>query len=221
MGIGLGGNIRRSQQLAASSSQAHMRSIDLSAQRSRPQTARSRMTQGLSGSSLKEATQQALHQNSTSIYSAGLANDSRISLLSMIAPRGEEDLHHDELPQRGSAENTRLSLGPTVKSTKSSRALSGDHSVSTILALTNVELHLDETELTGFCFSFRDYVSNRVHQVCDRQMGFATAARHMGTRAAASQSRLGHVTQLSKHEQSSVSVLKSLQRQAEKSYELV
>ncbi|KAJ2238950.1 hypothetical protein GGI13_008180, partial [Coemansia sp. RSA 455] len=91
----------------------------------------------------------------------------------------------------------------------------------TILALANVELHLDETELTGFCFSFRDYVSNRVHRVCDRQMGFATAARHMGTRAAASQSRLGHVTQLSKHEQSSVSVLKSLQRQAEKSYELV
>ncbi|KAJ2811307.1 hypothetical protein GGI24_006854, partial [Coemansia furcata] len=82
-------------------------------------------------------------------------------------------------------------------------------------------LHLDETELTGFCFSFRDYVSNRVHQVCDRQMGFATAARHMSTRAAASQSRLGHVTQLSKHEQGNVSVLKSLQRQAEKSYELV
>ncbi|KAJ2460630.1 hypothetical protein GGI03_005234 [Coemansia sp. RSA 2337] len=220
MGIGLGGNIRRSQQLAASSSQAHMRSIDLSAQRSRPQTARSRMTQGLSGSSLKEATQQALHQNSTSIYSAGLGNDSRISLLSMIAPRGEEDLHHDELPQRGSAENTRLSLGPTVKGTKSSRALSGDHSVSPEAGRPR-KLHLDETELTGFCFSFRDYVSNRVHQVCDRQMGFATAARHMGTRAAASQSRLGHVTQLSKHEQSSVSVLKSLQRQAEKSYELV
>ncbi|KAJ2864758.1 hypothetical protein GGH94_002704 [Coemansia aciculifera] len=230
MGIGLGGNIRRSQQLAASSSQAHMRSIDLSAQRSRPQTARSRMTQGLSGSSLKEATQQALHQNSPSIYSAGLANDSRISLLSMIAPRGE-DLHHDELPQRGSTENTRLSLGPTVKSTKSSRALSGDHSVSPEAGRprsktqssepTAEQLHLDETELTGFCFSFRDYVSNRVHLVCDRQMGFATAARHMGTRAATSQSRLGHVTQLSKHEQSSVSVLKSLQRQAEKSYELV
>ncbi|KAJ2799117.1 hypothetical protein H4S07_005531, partial [Coemansia furcata] len=92
---------------------------------------------------------------------------------------------------------------------------------SSILTLTNVELHLDETELTGFCFSFRDYVSNRVHQVCDRQMGFAAAARHMSTRAAASQSRLGHVTQLSKHEQGNVSVLKSLQRQAEKSYELV
>ncbi|KAJ1825311.1 hypothetical protein LPJ60_000023 [Coemansia sp. RSA 2675] len=215
MGIGLGGNIRRSQQLAASSSQAHMRSIDMSAQRSRPQTARSRMTQGLSGSTLKEAAQPTLPQSSSSIYSAGLANDSRISLLSMIAPR--EDLHHDELPQRCSTENTRLSLGPTVKSTKSSRALSGDHSVSP----EGGQLHLDETELTGFCLSFRDYVSNRVHQVCDRQMGFATAARHMSTRAATSQSRLGHVTQLSKHEQGSVSALKSLQRQAEKSYELV
>ncbi|KAJ2326557.1 hypothetical protein GGI00_004710, partial [Coemansia sp. RSA 2681] len=86
---------------------------------------------------------------------------------------------------------------------------------------TAEQLHLDETELTGFCFSFRDYVSNRVHQVCDRQMGFATAARHMGTRVASSQARLGHVAQLSKHEQGSVSVLKSLQRQAEKSYELV
>ncbi|KAJ2413775.1 hypothetical protein GGI10_002832 [Coemansia sp. RSA 2530] len=282
MGIGLGGNIRRSQQLAASSSQAHMRSIDMSAQRSRPQTARSRMTQGLSGSTLKEAAQPTLPQSSSSIYSAGLANNSRISLLSMIAPR--EDLHHDELPQRCSTENTRLSLGPTVKSTKSSRALSGDHSVSPeggrprsktqsseqgivtvfsvaqklpsldpdlealnrlpkyrplVLAPSNnrltglfqsgtryieptaEQLHLDETELTGFCLSFRDYVSNRVHQVCDRQMGFATAARHMSTRAATSQSRLGHVTQLSKHEQGSVSALKSLQRQAEKSYELV
>ncbi|KAJ2732307.1 hypothetical protein IW152_003931 [Coemansia sp. BCRC 34962] len=230
MGIGLGGNIRRSQQLAASSSQAHMRNIDMSAQRSRPQTARSRMTQGLSGSGLKEATQQTLHQNNASIYSAGLANDSRISLLSMIAPRGE-DLHHDELPQRCSTENIRLSLGPAVKSTKSSRALSGDHSVSPEAGRprsktqssepTAEQLHLDETELTGFCLSFRDYVSNRVHQVCDRQMGFATAARHMSTRAATSQSRLGHVTQLSKHEQGSVSALKSLQRQAEKSYELV
>ncbi|KAJ2821629.1 hypothetical protein FBU31_004842, partial [Coemansia sp. 'formosensis'] len=127
MGIGLGGNIRRSQQLAASSSQAHMRSIDMSTQRPRPQTARSRMTQGLSGSGLKDATQQALHQNSPSIYSTGLANDSRISLLSMIAPR--EDLHHEELLQGGPTENTRLSLGPTVKNTKSTRALSGDHSV--------------------------------------------------------------------------------------------
>ncbi|KAJ2434786.1 hypothetical protein GGF42_009168, partial [Coemansia sp. RSA 2424] len=130
MGIGLGGNIRRSQQLAVSSSQAHMRSIDMSAQRSRPQTARSRISQGLSGSNLKEATQQALHQNSSSIYSAGLANDSRISLLSMIAPRGDDSHQDDLLPHRNQTESTRLSLGPIVKGTKSSRALAGEHSVS-------------------------------------------------------------------------------------------
>ncbi|KAJ2852517.1 hypothetical protein IWW36_000145 [Coemansia brasiliensis] len=85
----------------------------------------------------------------------------------------------------------------------------------------NVELNLDETELTGLCFSFRDYLSNRVQNICDRQSEFVTAAKHMSARAADTQVQLAHVSQQVKREQDSLSVLKSLQRQTEKSYELV
>ncbi|KAJ1830675.1 hypothetical protein LPJ63_004788 [Coemansia sp. RSA 2711] len=86
---------------------------------------------------------------------------------------------------------------------------------------TAEQLNLDDTELTGLCFSFRDFVSNRAQYVCDRQAEFVTAAKHIGVRAVETQSRLAHVGQLAKHEQDSLSVLKTLQRQAEKSYELI
>ncbi|KAJ1799372.1 hypothetical protein LPJ59_001873 [Coemansia sp. RSA 2399] len=84
-----------------------------------------------------------------------------------------------------------------------------------------VELKLDETELTGMCFSFRDYISNRVQHVCDRQAQFVNAAKYIGARTNQSNAKLMHTYQLSRNDQEGLSVLKSIQRQAEKSYELV
>ncbi|KAJ2617211.1 hypothetical protein H4S08_000426 [Coemansia sp. RSA 1365] len=83
------------------------------------------------------------------------------------------------------------------------------------------ELNLDETELTGFCFSFRDYMFNRVQHVCNRQSEVVAAAKHVGSRTLETQASLAYVGQLAKHEQGSMSVLKTLQRQTEKSYELI
>ncbi|PIA16268.1 hypothetical protein COEREDRAFT_87229 [Coemansia reversa NRRL 1564] len=86
---------------------------------------------------------------------------------------------------------------------------------------TAEQLNLDETELTGFCFSFRDYMFNRVQHVCNRQSEVVAAAKHVGSRALETHASLACVGQLVKHEQGSMSVLKTLQRQAEKSYELI
>ncbi|KAJ2548976.1 hypothetical protein EV175_004621, partial [Coemansia sp. RSA 1933] len=80
---------------------------------------------------------------------------------------------------------------------------------------------LDETELTGMCFSFRDYISNRVQHVCDRQAQFVSAAKYIGARTSESNTKLMTTYQLSRNEQDGLSVLKSIQRQTEKSYELV
>ncbi|KAJ2462421.1 hypothetical protein GGI02_005467, partial [Coemansia sp. RSA 2322] len=99
-----------------SGSQAHIRSMDMSAQRARPQTAMARMApQGLSASSLKDAAPLPLPQNSPYMHSSSLMNDSRISLLSMIAPLEEQTRDRDEPSFKGSAESTRLSLGSAVK----------------------------------------------------------------------------------------------------------
>ncbi|KAJ2483329.1 hypothetical protein EV174_002970 [Coemansia sp. RSA 2320] len=86
--------------------------------------------QGLSASSLKDAAPLPLPQNSPYMHSSSLMNDSRISLLSMIAPLEEQTRDRDEPSFKGSAESTRLSLGSAVKGTKSSRTLSGEHSTS-------------------------------------------------------------------------------------------
>ncbi|KAJ2076785.1 hypothetical protein H4R24_005508 [Coemansia sp. RSA 988] len=90
-----------------------------------------------------------------------------------------------------------------------------------LLLIHYVELNLDETELTGFCFSFRDYMFNRVQRVCNRQSEVVTVAKHIGSRALETHTSLVHVGQLAKHELGSMSVLKALQRQTEKSYELI
>ncbi|KAJ2668992.1 hypothetical protein GGH99_006380, partial [Coemansia sp. RSA 1285] len=82
-------------------------------------------------------------------------------------------------------------------------------------------LKLDETELTGMCFSFRDYISNRVQHVCDRQGQFVHAAKYIGARTSDSNAKLMHAYQLSRNDQEGLSVLKLIQRQTEKSYELV
>ncbi|KAJ1960300.1 hypothetical protein GGI12_003877 [Dipsacomyces acuminosporus] len=91
-------------------------------------------------------------------------------------------------------------------------------------------LNLDETELTGICFSFRSYVSDRVQRICDRQSDLVIAAKHASARSTDSSSRLSYVTQLAKQDREGVLakqdregvvLLKSLQRQAEKSYELM
>ncbi|KAJ1940005.1 hypothetical protein EC988_007158, partial [Linderina pennispora] len=83
------------------------------------------------------------------------------------------------------------------------------------------QLNLDETELTGFCFSFRDYVTDRVQRVCDRQSDAVHAARQLGGRAAESAMQLSHVSHLVKQEREGAMALKSLQRQAEKAYEMM
>ncbi|KAJ2402370.1 hypothetical protein GGI23_000759 [Coemansia sp. RSA 2559] len=71
------------------------------------------------------------------------------------------------------------------------------------------------------CFSFRDYISNRVQHVCDRQAQFVNAAKYIGARTSESNAKLIHTYQLSRNDQEGLSVLKSIQRQAEKSYELM
>lgn len=84
-----------------------------------------------------------------------------------------------------------------------------------------IELNLDETELTGFSFSFRDYVSDRVHQVCDRQLGFVSAAKQMSTRTVASQTRLLDLNNVAKQDLANTAALSHLQREAERSYEMI
>ncbi|KAJ2711033.1 hypothetical protein H4R19_003448, partial [Coemansia spiralis] len=86
---------------------------------------------------------------------------------------------------------------------------------------TAEQLNLDETELTGLCFSFRDYVTDRAQRVCDRQAELACAARHIGTCAADTQTRLAAINHQAKLDHDGLSVIKSLQKQAEKSYELI
>ncbi|KAJ2158693.1 hypothetical protein GGF46_003589 [Coemansia sp. RSA 552] len=104
----------------------------------------------------------------------------------------------------------------------SSNRLSGLFQTGTrYIEPTAEQLNLDETELTGLCFSFRDYLTNRVQHICDRQAEFVAAAKHIGTRTVETQTRLLHADQIAKHDQGGLSVLKSLQRQTEKSYELI
>ncbi|KAJ2497733.1 hypothetical protein GGH96_004867 [Coemansia sp. RSA 1972] len=110
---------------------------------------------------------------------------------------------------------------PLVLAPSSNRLSGIFHLGARYIEPTAEQLNLDETELVGLCFSFRDYLSNRVQRVCDRQSEFVTAAKHIGARATETQTRLVHVNQLAKHEQDSLSVLKTLQRQTEKSYELI
>ncbi|KAJ1868100.1 hypothetical protein LPJ78_000400 [Coemansia sp. RSA 989] len=85
----------------------------------------------------------------------------------------------------------------------------------------HVDLYNCIVRLAIVWHNFRDYLSNRVQRICDRQSEFVAAAKHMSTRAADTQVQLAHVSQQVKREQDSLAVLKSLQRQTEKSYELV
>ncbi|KAJ2818739.1 hypothetical protein IWW50_005710, partial [Coemansia erecta] len=110
---------------------------------------------------------------------------------------------------------------PLVLAPSSNRLSGIFHLGARYIEPTAEQLNLDETELVGLSFSFRDYLSNRVQHVCDRQSEFVTAAKHIGVRAAETQTRLAHASQLAKHEQDNLSVLKTLQRQTEKSYELI
>ncbi|KAJ2385730.1 hypothetical protein GGI05_004604 [Coemansia sp. RSA 2603] len=105
-----------------------------SQQRPRPATARSRLSQGLGGSSLKETHYPGqLGGNSPylSLGGGGLMNDSRISLLSMIGLNDEPSSLSPVplLSADSGAESQRLSLGPIIKNTRSSRVLSNEHRV--------------------------------------------------------------------------------------------
>ncbi|KAJ2544742.1 hypothetical protein GGF49_000950 [Coemansia sp. RSA 1853] len=182
------------------------------------------------------------------MHSPGLshANDSRISLLSMagtredvVEPPPAESTRLSLEPAQGivtvfsgnqepppldpdlDALNKLPKYRPLVLAPSSNRLSGIFHLGARYIEPTAEQLNLDETELVGLCFSFRDYLSNRVQRVCDRQSEFVTAAKHIGMRATETQARLVHVSQLAKHEQDSLSVLKTLQRQTEKSYELI
>ncbi|KAJ2778105.1 hypothetical protein H4R18_004802 [Coemansia javaensis] len=110
---------------------------------------------------------------------------------------------------------------PLVLAPAGSRLSGLFHTGARYIEPTAEQLNLDETELTGLCFSFRDYVCDRAQRVCDRQSEFVCAAKHIGARAAETQARLLAASQQAKHDQDSLSVLKSLQKQTEKSYELI
>ncbi|KAJ2570579.1 hypothetical protein IW140_002251 [Coemansia sp. RSA 1813] len=110
---------------------------------------------------------------------------------------------------------------PLVLAPSNNRLAGLFHSGYRYIEPTAEQLKLDETELTGMCFSFRDYISNRVQHVCDRQAQFVNAAKYIGARTSESNTKLMHTYQLSRSDQEGLSVLKSIQRQTEKSYELV
>ncbi|KAJ1888390.1 hypothetical protein LPJ66_008606, partial [Kickxella alabastrina] len=253
----------------------------------RPSTARSRLSHGMGGSSFKESSFQspsmATATNAIGGFGAspymhsGAANDSRISLLSMVGGGGGEREDADEFAED---EHARM-----VKNTRSSRALSnGGHQqqqqvgrprsrtqsseVSTrdeitthnpqlaglpaqqgivtvfsgvqlpprldadldalnklarfrplVLAPSNnrlsglfhsgpryieptaEQLNLDETELTGLCFSFREHIAVRVAAVCERQTAGIGAARRVGMRAADTQTRAAQALQAARQAQ--------------------
>ncbi|KAJ2508620.1 hypothetical protein H4217_008515, partial [Coemansia sp. RSA 1939] len=110
---------------------------------------------------------------------------------------------------------------PLVLAPSNNRLTGLFHSGYRYIEPTAEQLKLDETELTGMCFSFRDYISNRVQHVCDRQGQFVHAAKYIGARTSDSNAKLMHAYQLSRNDQEGLSVLKLIQRQTEKSYELV
>ncbi|KAJ1816795.1 hypothetical protein LPJ75_001909 [Coemansia sp. RSA 2598] len=270
-------------------SQGLARNVDFtSQQRPRPSTARSRLSQGYSGGSLKESHYPGQipafqgYSSSNNPYlpmDSSHMSDSRISLLSMVGMPDDALINPD-----AAAESSRLSLGPAIKNTKSSRALSNEHQVPAetarprsrtqsseqgivtvfsgvqrpprldpdldalnklpryrplVLAPANnrlaglfqsgpryieptaEQLNLDETELTGMCFSFREYVSDRIQVLCERQTTCVASARRVGMRAADSNTRATQAYQTARQVQEDASVLRGLQRQAERSYELI
>ncbi|KAJ2234998.1 hypothetical protein IWW45_002949 [Coemansia sp. RSA 485] len=283
-------NIRRTsqqlqqQQSVQNTTQGAVRSVDFTSQqqqRPRPSTARSRLSQGFSGGSLKESHYpgqipafqgHSSNNNNPYLLSSSHMNDSRISLLSMAGvPDDSVDCSH-------------LPPVPAIKNTKSSRALSNEHQMPTdaarprsrtqsseqgvvtvfsgvqrpprldpdldalnklpryrplVLAPANnrlaglfqsgpryieptaEQLNLDETELTGMCFSFREYVADRAQVLCERQAACVATARRVGMRAADSNTRAAQAYQAARQTQEDASVLRGLQRQAERSYELI
>ncbi|KAI9502725.1 hypothetical protein BX070DRAFT_225492 [Coemansia spiralis] len=276
IGIGMAANVRRPHQISAISSQApSMRAVDFPAQRTRPATARSRLSHGPTSTSLKDPQQPNL-QNYPYSQAGAQMNDSRISLLSMVGAR------EGQLSSDTTENNTNLSLSTSVNNIRSSRVLSNPspsdpvrprsrtqsseqgivtvfsgvqkpppldpdldainrlpkyrplvlapsnnrlaglfHSGYRYIEPTAEQLKLDETELTGICFSFRDYITNRVQHICDRQVQFVNAAKYIGARTNDSNAKLMQAYQVARRDQEGLSVLKSIQRQTEKSYELV
>ncbi|KAJ2807076.1 hypothetical protein H4R21_000621 [Coemansia helicoidea] len=110
---------------------------------------------------------------------------------------------------------------PLVVAPASNRLSGLFHTGVRYIEPTAEQLNLDETELTGLCFSFRDYVCDRTQRVCDRQSELACAARHIGACASETQTRVAAVSHQARLDLDGLSVIRSLQKQAEKSYELI
>ncbi|KAJ1888461.1 hypothetical protein LPJ66_008563, partial [Kickxella alabastrina] len=236
----------------------------------RPSTARSRLSHGMSGSSFKESSFQspsmATATNAIGGFGAspymhsGAANDSRISLLSMVGGGGGGGGEREDADEFAEDEHARM-----VKNTRSSRALSNGghqqqqqvgrprsrtqsseqgivtvfsgvqlpprldadldalnklarfrplvlapsnnrlsglfHSGPRYIEPTAEQLNLDETELTGLCFSFREHIAVRVAAVCERQTAGIGAARRVGMRAADTQTRAAQALQAARQAQ--------------------
>ncbi|KAJ2719778.1 hypothetical protein GGI07_005003 [Coemansia sp. Benny D115] len=130
-----------------------------------------------------------------------------------------------QLPPRLDADldalNRLPAFRPLVLAPNNGRLAGLFHSGPRYVEPTAEQLRLDEAELAGLSFAFRDHVAARAQTVCERQTAVVTSARRVGMRAADSGTRAAQALVAARQVHDGATVLRALQRQAERAYELV